>query len=46
MPSKLGDVNGAITPLDAVGVLQSVVGERSVDARTQLACDVSADAVC
>ncbi len=40
-PQKPGGANNGITPLDAVYVLQSVVGSRSLDAQQQLACDVN-----
>jgi hypothetical protein len=42
-PQKHGDVGSAITTLDAVYVLQAVVGLRQLSAEQQLACDTSGD---
>jgi hypothetical protein len=41
--AKTQDFGNAISVLDAVYVLQAVVGLRSLDARQQLACDVTGD---
>jgi hypothetical protein len=42
-PGKLGDLNGAVSPLDATWVLQAVVGLRQFNANQMLACDVTGD---
>lgn len=40
-PVKLGDVNSAISSLDAAYVLQAAIGLRNLTAEQQLACDVT-----
>lgn len=40
-PTKVGDVEGAVSALDAAQVLQAVSGTRSFDAFETLACDVT-----
>jgi hypothetical protein len=40
-PSKSGDLNGAVTSLDAAWAGQFRVGLRDLDAMQQLACDVT-----
>jgi hypothetical protein len=45
MPHKRGDAGDAVTALDAVYVLQTVVGQRTLTAAQQLACDVSGNGV-
>jgi hypothetical protein len=42
-PTKTGDLNSAVTALDAAYILQVIVGKRSFDASQTLACDVSGD---
>jgi hypothetical protein len=41
LPSKDGDVGGAISSLDAAWVLQAAVGMRQLDSRRRIACDVT-----
>jgi hypothetical protein len=43
-PRKLGGVGSGVSALDAVYVLQTVVGLRALDSHQQLACDVSGNA--
>src|SRR5262249_5236122 len=40
-PQKMGDVGSAITPLDAVYMLQAALGLRTLSAAQLLTCDVS-----
>ncbi len=42
-PQKWGAANNSISAVDAVAVLQAVVGLRTLNATQQLACDVSGD---
>jgi hypothetical protein len=41
VPQKLGDVGSAVTALDAVYVLQAVVGMRTLSPEQTMACDVN-----
>jgi len=42
-PTKTGDINDAVSTLDATHVLQEVAGLRTFDANQLLACDVTGD---
>jgi hypothetical protein len=42
-PEKASDFGGAVSPLDAVYVLQTVAGLRSMDTMQLLACDTTGD---